>query len=106
MKPCMRFVATALLLLLLPLGVLAQGEGWTPESMMKVRPVGPVRVSPDGRRVAYVVTDAVMTPERSEYVSQIYVANSDGTAATQLTFADKFSPNPQWAPDGAPPPFN
>ncbi len=100
MNPCTKILTAAFLLLLLPLGVLAQGEGWTPESMMKVRPVGPVRVSPDGRRVAYVVTDAVMTPERSEYVSQIYVANSDGTAATRLTFADKSSTNPQWSPDG------
>jgi len=94
------FLTAALFLLLLPPAAAAQGEGWTPELMMKVRPVGPVRVSPDGRRVAYVLTDAVMTPERSEYVSQIYVANSDGTGATRLTFADKTSTNPQWSPDG------
>ncbi|HEV2862358.1 MAG TPA: S9 family peptidase [Pyrinomonadaceae bacterium] len=96
-----KLLTAALFLLLIPSAAAhAQGEGWTPELMMKVRPVGPVRVSPDGRRVAYVVTDAVMTPERSEYVSQIYVANSDGTGTVQLTFADKSSTNPQWSPDG------
>ena len=79
----------------------AQPAGWTPELMMKVRPVGPVSVSPDGRRVAYVVTDAVMAPERSEYVAQIYAADADGSNPVQLTFGDKSSTNPQWSPDGS-----
>jgi Tol biopolymer transport system component len=80
---------------------------WTPELTMKVRSVGAVpgsgsavRVSPDGRRVAYIVTSAVMTPDRSEYVSQIFTANADGTDITQLTFNDKSSTDPQWSPDG------
>ncbi|HEV3469582.1 MAG TPA: S9 family peptidase [Pyrinomonadaceae bacterium] len=100
-----KLTATALFcLLLIPpvaFAQAAQAGGWTPELMMKVRPVGPVRVSPDGRRVAYVVTDAVMTPERSEYVSQVYAADADGSNPVQLTFGDKSSTNPQWSPDGA-----
>ena len=67
---------------------------------MKVRPVATVRVSPDGRRVAYAVTDTVMTADKSEYVSQIYVANADGSNPVQLTFVEKSSTNPQWSPDG------
>jgi dipeptidyl aminopeptidase/acylaminoacyl peptidase len=73
---------------------------WTPELALKVKTIGTVRVSPDGRRVAYGVTSAVMTPERSELVTQIHVANADGTDALQLTFADKSSTNPRWSPDG------
>ncbi|HEY0077503.1 MAG TPA: S9 family peptidase [Pyrinomonadaceae bacterium] len=80
---------------------------WTPEQTMKVKSVGTVpgsgsavRVSPDGRRVAYIVTSAVMTPDRSEYVSQIFTANADGTDIAQLTFHDKSSTDPQWSPDG------
>jgi dipeptidyl aminopeptidase/acylaminoacyl peptidase len=74
---------------------------WTPELMMKVRPIGSVRVSPDGQRVAYTVTDPIMTADRSEYVSQIYVANADGSNPIQLTFHEKSSVNPQWSPDGS-----
>jgi dipeptidyl aminopeptidase/acylaminoacyl peptidase len=74
--------------------------GWTPELMMKVRPVGQVRVSPDGKRVAYTVTDAVMTADKSEYVTQIHVADADGKNSAQLTFHEKSSTNPQWSPDG------
>src|SRR5712691_719191 len=74
--------------------------GWTPELSMKLKNVGGVRVSPDARKVAYTVSQAVMTPERSEYVTQIWMANSDGSDPLQLTFAEKSSDNPQWSPDG------
>jgi dipeptidyl aminopeptidase/acylaminoacyl peptidase len=74
-------------------------KAWTPELSMKLKGIGVVRVSPDGRRVAYVVTQAVMTPEKSEYLSQIHMANADGSDAVQLTFAEKSSTNPQWSPD-------
>jgi len=74
--------------------------GWTPELSMKVKNIGAVRVSPDGRKVVYTVSQAVMTPEKSEYVTQICLANSDGTDHLQLTFAEKSSENPQWSPDG------
>lgn len=73
--------------------------GWTPELMMKVNTVTNVRVSPDGRRVAYVVTAPVMTAERSEMVSQIFVGPVSGGESFQVTFADKTSTNPQWSPD-------
>jgi len=68
---------------------------------MKVKTVGAVRVSPDGKRVAYTVSDAVMSPDKSEYVSQIWVANSDGGNSVQLTYAEKSSDNPRWSPDGS-----
>ena len=73
---------------------------WTPELQIKVRAIATPRVSPDGRRVVYTVSDAVTTPERSEYVSQIWMATADGKESIQLTFADKSSTNPKWSPDG------
>ena len=35
-----------------------QSSGWTPELAMKVKSVGTVRVSPDGQKVAYTVSNA------------------------------------------------
>jgi dipeptidyl aminopeptidase/acylaminoacyl peptidase len=74
---------------------------WTPEMQIKVRAVASPRVSPDGKRVVYTVSDAVTTADRSEYVSQVWMATADGRENLQLTFADKSSTNPKWSPDGA-----
>jgi dipeptidyl aminopeptidase/acylaminoacyl peptidase len=75
-------------------------NAWTPEMQIKVRAVASPRVSPDGKRVVYTVSDAVTTADRSEYVSQVWMATADGRENLQLTFADKSSTNPKWSPDG------
>ena len=73
---------------------------WTPELAMKLKNVGTVRVSPDGKRVAYTVAQAIMTPEKSEFVTQLYLANTDGSDSYQVTFGEKSSTDPQWSRDG------
>ena len=73
---------------------------WTPEIQVKTRAVGSPRISPDGKRVAYTVNDAVMTADKSEFVTQIWMASSDGKDNYQLTFNEKSSTNPKWSPDG------
>ena len=78
----------------------AATDTWTPELQIKVRGVATPRVSPDGRRVVYTVSDAVTTADRSEYVSQIWMASADGKENMRLTYADKSSTNPKWSPDG------
>src|SRR5262245_50073034 len=78
----------------------AQTAEWTPELSMKVRAVGGVRVSPDGKRVLYTVNEPVMTAEKSEYLAQIWMASADGGDAYQMTFGEKPSTNPDWSPDG------
>ena len=42
------------------LAAAAEAKGWTPEMTVRVRRVGPVRVSPDGSRAAFVVGTAAM----------------------------------------------
>lgn len=73
---------------------------WTPEMQVKVRALASPRVSPDGKRVVYTVNDAVMTADKSEYLTQVWLANTDGSDAFQVTFGDKSSTNPKWSPDG------
>jgi dipeptidyl aminopeptidase/acylaminoacyl peptidase len=93
-------VLLPVLLFALPLISQAQA-GWTSEQEMNVKGIGAVRVSPDGKKVAYTVSSALMTPDKSEFVTQIWVANSDGGAGVQLTYAEKSSANPRWSPDGS-----
>jgi dipeptidyl aminopeptidase/acylaminoacyl peptidase len=73
---------------------------WTPEMAMTVRRVLTVVPSPDATQVAFVVSEAVMEGERSEWVSQIHVAAADGSGSRQLTRGEKSSTEPHWSPDG------
>jgi dipeptidyl aminopeptidase/acylaminoacyl peptidase len=95
----MKTVATALTLLVICVAT-ATAQTWDPEMQLKVKAVGTPRVSPDGKRVVYTVNEAVMTPDKSEFVSQIWMANIATKQNTQLTFGDKSSGNPKWSPDG------
>jgi len=98
-----RFTPGILLLLLITfLPVVSQAQNsWTPELELKLKAIGAVRVSPDGKKVAYTVSSTVMAPDKSEYLSQIWVASSDGGPGVQLTYAEKSSDNPRWSPDGS-----
>jgi dipeptidyl aminopeptidase/acylaminoacyl peptidase len=73
---------------------------WTPEMQVKTKIVGSPQVSPDGKRIVYTVNEAVMTTDKSELVTQIWMANTDGSNNFQITFGDKSSTNPRWSPDG------
>jgi dipeptidyl aminopeptidase/acylaminoacyl peptidase len=95
----MRFPRITILVLLFAPTVFAQ-TAWEPELQIKIKTVGTPRVSPDGKRVAYIISEAAMTSERSEYVTQIWLATTDGKQNIQLTFGDKSSSNPRWSPDG------
>lgn len=73
---------------------------WEPELQLKLKAAGSPRVSPDGKRVLYTVSAAVTTPDKSEFVTQIWLATIDTKQNTQITFGEKSSTNPQWSPDG------
>ncbi|HEX9268537.1 MAG TPA: S9 family peptidase [Candidatus Limnocylindria bacterium] len=70
-----------------------------PEDLLALRTVSDVQLSPDGTRVAYVVTwiDAAA----DEYRSRIDVAATDGTGAVEFTRGPKRDSAPRWSPDGA-----
>ena len=83
-----------------PLGAQTASGKWTPELALKVKTISNVAVSPDGQQVAFQVATAFTEGERSEWVSQIFVANADGSRAFQLTRGEKSSSQPVWSPDG------
>ena len=74
---------------------------WSPETSLALKGVGPARVSPNGKRAAYTVSKPVMTDDKSEFVAQIWLADTEGTEAYQATFGEKSAENPRWSPDGA-----
>jgi dipeptidyl aminopeptidase/acylaminoacyl peptidase len=95
----MKSLAKVLTLLVLFV-VTASAQTWEPEMHLKFKAVGSPRVSPDGKKVVYTVNDAVMTADKSEFVTQIWLGDVATKRSIQLTFGDKSSANPKWSPDG------
>ena len=61
--------------------------------------VGDPRVSPDGSRIAYVLT--TIHEDENEYRSTIWCVDSDGEGESrQLTAGPKKDTAPAWSPDG------
>lgn len=75
-------------------------KGWTPSEMMHVKTVGDVQPSPDGRRTVFTVTTALMTGEKSEMVTHVWIADPGRAGARAYTTGEKSSTAPQWMPDG------
>ena len=73
---------------------------WTPEFSMQFKSVGNVIPSPDGSRVAWTETQSIMEAERSETLTQIVLANADGSHRIRLTRGEKSSGAPSFSPDG------
>jgi dipeptidyl aminopeptidase/acylaminoacyl peptidase len=94
-----KFVCVSILIAASSLFTAAQNV-WNPEMQVKMRLPATPQISPDGTRVVYAVSDAVTTAEKSEFVSQIWLASTDGKENFQLTYSEKSSTNPKWSPDG------
>jgi dipeptidyl aminopeptidase/acylaminoacyl peptidase len=70
----------------------------TINDLLKLRRVGDPQLSPDGRWVAYTISDLNM--EANRRVTQIYLVSVDGGEPKQLTNAQQSSSGPRWSPDG------
>jgi Tol biopolymer transport system component len=73
---------------------------WSPEQALKMKNISGAAISPDGKKIVYAVREAIMTDDRSEYISQLFLCNSDGTNQIQLTKGDKNNTSPNWSSDG------
>ncbi len=93
------FQLVFVLLLLVVSSALPQVQ-WNPDAMILFKRVGDPVLSADGRLVAYTVSSPMMEGEKSEFLSQIWVATTDGKQNSQFTFRDKSCSSPRFSPDG------
>lgn len=76
-----------------------QRRGMTPEDITRIRWVSDVQLSPDGERVAFVVT--TLSEKRDAYLSNVWMVPADGGEPRRLTSGDKRDGTPRWSPDGS-----
>ena len=73
----------------------------TAVDLLKVNGVSAPRVSPDGLRVAYTVSEVKMEKDKEwKSVTHIWVLPAGGGNARQYTRGDKSATAPEWSPDG------
>lgn len=70
----------------------------TPEDITRIRWISDPQISPDGRRVAFVVT--TLSAEKDEYFSNIWVVDTAGGEPRRFTNGPKRDTAPRWSPDG------
>jgi dipeptidyl aminopeptidase/acylaminoacyl peptidase len=73
---------------------------WTPGHQMKFTGIGDVTPSPDGKLVVWTQREAVMSAEKSEFRTHLFLARADRSTRVQLTRGDKSATSPRFTPDG------
>lgn len=69
-----------------------------PDDLTRIRFVTDPRISPDGKRVAFVVT--TLSADKDEYLSNIWIANVDDGHLRRFTTGPTRDTHPRWSPDG------
>ncbi|MBI4634875.1 MAG: S9 family peptidase [Candidatus Rokubacteria bacterium] len=69
-----------------------------PDDLTRIRFVTDAQISPDGRRVAWVVT--LLAEDQDEYLSNVWVADVAGGAPRRFTTGPLRDTAPRWSPDG------
>jgi dipeptidyl aminopeptidase/acylaminoacyl peptidase len=73
----------------------------TAMDLMKINGVGSPRISPDGARVVYAVSEVKMEKDKEwKSVTHVWVIPAGGGQARQYTRGDKSASAPEWSPDG------
>ena len=76
----------------------AQKQPFSIDALYKIKSVGDIQISPDGRKVAFVVTSYQLKKGTSN--SDIYLMDSDGSHLRRLTQNPAHDYHPRWSPDG------
>jgi dipeptidyl aminopeptidase/acylaminoacyl peptidase len=69
-----------------------------PEDMFAIKDVGDVRLSPDGARIAYTVTQ--VDRQKNRYLSHVWIVSASDSTSTQITTGEANDSSPRWSPDG------
>ncbi len=75
-------------------------QHWSPGDTLAIKRITSLDVSPDGRRIAFTVMQAVMTSEPGGFLSQVFLTDPQGNQPIQLTAGECSSFAPRWSPDG------
>jgi dipeptidyl aminopeptidase/acylaminoacyl peptidase len=73
------------------------GKLLTPEASLNLRSISDMQFSPDGSRLAFVVTEPPKDERRARH---IWIYEKKSGSVRQFTFSSKSESSPRWSPDG------
>ena len=76
----------------------AERKPWTPADLWKMKRVADPQLSPDGKWIAFVVTETDYEENKSN--SDIWIVSSEGGDPKRLTASPKGDSHPRWSPCG------
>lgn len=89
------------ILFVLPMRGRAQGDAekklLTPEASLNMRAISDLQYSPDGKRLAFVVTEPAKGQGRKRH---IWIHEAGEAGSRQFTYSEKSESGPRWSPDG------
>ena len=76
----------------------ASPQPYSAQDQVMMRRISDPRVSPDGQRIAYVLRTTDLEANRGR--TDLWLVDTDGAHARQLTFSPEGEAQPVWSPDG------
>lgn len=76
-------------------------SSWTFEKIVNLKEISDLQLSPDNKKVAFVVKVSLLDQGKDSYFSRVYIGQTDGEIKYQLLWeSDHDSTQPKWSPDG------
>jgi len=75
----------------------SDGKSLTPEALISLRHLSDLEFSPDGSRLAFVVSEP---PKADLRAGHIWLYDVPNNSFRQLTYSEKSESSPKWSPDG------
>lgn len=94
----MKKILVTIVIFILITNVFPQKKAFTIEELYKIKNVNSPALSPDGNKLAFVVS--VPDLKKTKSSTSIYVMNSDGTGLKQMTSSSSTNYSPIWDKDG------
>jgi Tol biopolymer transport system component len=98
-KYALSLVILFYLFIISPLLLSGEENVMTPEKIIGMKRIYGVQLSPDSRKVAYVLRS--LDEEKHRFTTDIYVADIKTGKSIQMTHHPKNDSSPRWSPDGS-----